>query len=111
MQWMMIQIKKNDDDDDHRVNNETTTKSKSFEYKTKIIGSTTINNNALDTEAVALLKYFSNFWRFLDLSLINCGIELYLSWSKDCIISEIFNTPEIDANPASVPPIPHAPTT
>ena len=36
-------------DDDYRVNNEKTVISKSFEYKTKIIGSTLVNTNALDT--------------------------------------------------------------
>ena len=29
------------------------------------------DNNRSNTEVVALLKYLSNFWRFLDLSLIN----------------------------------------
>ena len=31
----------------------------------------------------------SNFWRFLDFHLLNCEIEIDLSWSKECIISEI----------------------
>ena len=35
--------------DDYRVKNENTTTSNFFEYKTKIIGSTSINNNKLDT--------------------------------------------------------------
>ena len=39
-----------------------------------------------------------NFWRSLDLTLINCEIELNLSWSKDWIISEILNNTEIAAN-------------
>ena len=34
------------------------------------------------------LKYLSNFWRFLDFSLINCEIELDLSWAKDCALIE-----------------------
>ena len=44
------------------------------------------------------LKYLMNFWRFLDLPLINCEIELDLSWSKKCIISEILITPAIPDN-------------
>ena len=32
------------------------------------------------------LKYFSNFWTTLEMSLINCEIGLQLKWSKDCII-------------------------
>ena len=45
------------------------------------------------------------FWRFLDLPLINCEIELDLSWSKDCIISGKSRTPEIDVDPDANPSI------
>ena len=62
--------------DNYLVNNKKTTTSKSFEYKTKIIGSTQINNNILDTQVVILLKNLSNFSRYLDLSLINSEIGL-----------------------------------
>ena len=62
--------------DNYLVNNKKTTTSKSFEYKTKIIGSTQINNNILDTKVVILLKNLSNFSRYLDLSLINSEIGL-----------------------------------
>ena len=41
----------------------------------------------------------SNFWRSLDLPLINCVIELDLSWPKECIISGLLITPRIPANP------------
>ena len=46
----------------------------------------------------------SKFWRFLDLSLINCEIELDLSWLEDCIISQISRTPVVAANPNVNPP-------
>ena len=59
------------------VNNSKTT-SKSFEHKAKVIGRTPDDNNTLDAEVVVPLKYLSNFWRFLNLSLINCEIELDL---------------------------------
>ena len=32
------------------------------------------------------LKYLSNFWRTLEMPLINCEVELILTWSKNCII-------------------------
>ena len=32
------------------------------------------------------LKYLSNFWRTLEMPLINCEIELILTWSKDSVI-------------------------
>ena len=43
----------------------------------------------------------SNFWKSLDLSLINCKIELELTWSKYCVISEASKTTAVErANPA-----------
>ena len=32
------------------------------------------------------LKYFSNFWRSLERPLINCEVNLILTWSADCVI-------------------------
>ena len=29
----------------------------------------------------------SNFWRILEITLINCEINLMLTWSANCIIS------------------------
>ena len=34
-----------------------------------------------------LLKYFSNFWRSLEIPLINCKVESELTWTKSCILS------------------------
>ena len=34
------------------------------------------------------MKYLSNFCRSLDLHLIKCEIDLDLSWSKNCVLSE-----------------------
>ena len=53
----------------NRINKIKTTTSKSFEYKTKLIGNMPNNNNILDAEVVVPLKYLSNFWRSLDLTL------------------------------------------
>ena len=32
------------------------------------------------------LKYLGNFWRSLDIPLINCEIPLILSWYKECVL-------------------------
>ena len=77
----------NESVDDYRVNNNKTTTSRSFEYKTKGIGRTSANNDRLNTEVLVPLKHLSNFWVSLDLPLLNCKIELDLSWSEVCIIS------------------------
>ena len=66
-----------------RINNNKTITSKFFEYKRKLIGATTNSNNILDAEVVVPLR------RSLGLPLINCEVELDLSWPKECIISEI----------------------
>ena len=54
---------------------------------TKIIGSPPNNGNRLNPEIVAPLKHLINFWRSLNLHLINCEIELDLSWSRYCVIT------------------------
>ena len=69
----------NENVNNFRISNKTTA-GKSLAYKTKIIEKMTADDNTLDTEVVVPLKNFSNFWRFLNLILINCEIELDLSW-------------------------------
>ena len=51
----------------------------------------------------------SNFWKSLDLALINKEIEHDLSWLKNCIISEILSNTDVPANPNTNPPIQHFP--
>ena len=69
----------NENVNNFRISNKTTA-GKSLAYKTKIIEKIPADDNTLDTEVVVPLKNFSNFWRFLNLILINCEIELDLSW-------------------------------
>ena len=56
--------------------------SKSFDYKTSITGKLEGNNTEKEAKIVVPLKHLSNFWRTLDMSLINCEINLILTWSK-----------------------------
>ena len=42
-----------------------------------------------ETEIVAPLKHLSNFWRTLNILLINCEIELILTWSKNCPLADV----------------------
>ena len=32
-------------------------------------------------------KYLSNFWRTLEMPLINCEVSLFLTWSPTCVIT------------------------
>ena len=74
--------------------NFTTADSSSFKYKSsffKTLGNA--NNGAFKNVKIAVpLKYLSNFWRSLEMPLINCKIHLELNWSKDCVMSTIADT-------------------
>ena len=43
--------------------------------------------NTKDVKIAVLLKYLSNFWRTLEVPLINCDINLILTWLSICIIT------------------------
>ena len=61
--------------------------SKSFDYKTEIIGSLDAGEDEKEDVKIAVpLKYLGNFWRSLDIPLINCEITLILSWYKECVL-------------------------
>ena len=54
--------------------------SKSFDYKAKFIeDGVTHNNLTKKVKIVVPLKYLSNFWRSLNIPLINCEVELILT--------------------------------
>ena len=55
--------------------------SSSFKYKSSFI----TNRNGV--KIAVPLKYLSNFWRLLEMPLINCKVELSLKWDKICILS------------------------
>ena len=54
-------------------------------YKKNVIGRAG-NDGIKNTEIWVPLKYLSNFWRTLQMPLINCEINLILTWSEDYIL-------------------------
>ena len=62
--------------------------SESFKSKIKITGKTPDNDNEKDVEIMVPLKYLSNFWRTLEIPLINCEVNLILTWSSTCVITD-----------------------
>ena len=40
-----------------------------------------------NVKLVVPLKYISNFFRSLEMPLVNCKVDLELTWTKDCVIS------------------------
>ena len=70
----------------------------SFKYKSSITRKTSNANqgtghgytkNKRNFEVVVPLKYLSNFWRNLDMPLMSCEISLILTWSENCIFTDI----------------------
>ena len=59
--------------------------SASFKFKQQITGQTG-NGRTKYVEIMVPLKYLSNFWRTLEMSLNNCEISIRLKWSKNCIL-------------------------
>ena len=87
----------------------------SFKYKTSVQGNAynvgdgeegydanKVGKN--ETEVVIPLKYLSNLWRSLNIPLINCEIELILTWSKNCVLVDMTVKAAEGDNPAIVAP-------
>ena len=66
--------------------NDNITQSESFKCKIKITGKTPAAGSTKDVEIIVPLKYLSNFWRTLEMPLINCEVNLILKWSSTCVI-------------------------
>ena len=80
--------------------NPLSSNSKSFKYKISVTGNTynlCVGDAGYDankvrknqTEVVIPLKHLSNFWTTLNIPLINCEIELILTWSKICTLANM----------------------
>ena len=61
--------------------------SESLKSKIKIAGKTPDNRNEKYVEIMVPLKYLRNFWRTLEMPLINCEVSLILTWSSTCVIT------------------------
>ena len=67
--------------------NDNLADSESLKSKIKITGKTPNNGNEKDVEIMVPIKYFSNFWRTLEMPLISCEVSLILTWSSTCVIT------------------------
>ena len=75
----------------------TVDNSQSFKYKANLSGKTkaAVNNTSSfvkDAKIVVPLKYLSNFWRSLEMPLINCKVHLELNWIEYYILSSAGNS-------------------
>ena len=77
-------------DDVTNFNEDIANNFKSSEYKAKLLENTVADgpNGIVRNATIAvLLKYLNNFWKSLEMLLINCKIELNLKWIKYCVLS------------------------
>ena len=74
----------------------STANSTSFKYKSSFFKPLTPDDNGIfkDVKIATPLKYLSNFWRSLELPLINCKIHLESNWSKDFVMSNVARATE-----------------
>ena len=95
--------------------NPLTTNSESFKYKTGITGNiynvgddddnydaNKVGKN--ETEVVIPSKHLVNFWRSLNIPLVNCEVELILTWSKNFVLADMTRRNVQGDNPEIVPP-------
>ena len=73
------------DNNNATVNFDENNLNNSFNFKEKMTGQTG-DDETKNIEIMVPLKYLSNFWRTLEMPLINCEINLILTWSRNCVI-------------------------
>ena len=67
--------------------NNVITESESFKFKSKFFDNTNNAGIIINVKIVVPIQQFTNFWRTLEMSLINCEINLTLNWLANCVIS------------------------
>ena len=86
---ILYQYKRDEPPEANPTNDLTTDTSSSFKYKVSLLGNQVVANNIvrINVKVVVPLKYLSDFFRSLEMPLINCKIKLNLTWKKECILS------------------------
>ena len=85
----LYQYKRDEPPEDDTVADLTANNSDSLKYKIKLLGNVTevagdvASVRRLNVKVVVPLKYLSNFFRSLEMLLINCKIKLNLTWKKN----------------------------
>ena len=89
----LYQYKRDEPPEDDAVADLTANNSGSLKYKIKLLGNATeVAGDAagvrrLNVKVLVPLKFLSNFFRSLEMPLINCKIKLNLTWKKECALS------------------------
>ena len=86
----LYQYKRDEPPEANAINDLTTNTSSSFKYKVELLGNPVLDDDNIAKRSVKVvvpLKYLSNFFRSLEMPLINCKIKLNLTWKKECVLS------------------------
>ena len=85
----LYQYKRDEPPEANAIDDLTATNSRSFKYKISLLGDRNDVGGIvrLNVKVVVPLKYLSNFFRSLEMSLISCKIKLNLTWKKECVLS------------------------
>ena len=85
----LYQHKRDEPPEDDAVADLTNNNSDSFKYKVKLLGNPVLDGAIakLSIKVVVPLKHLSNFFKSLEMPLINCKIKLNLTWKKECVLS------------------------
>ena len=85
----LYQYKRDEPPEDDAVADLTADNSSSLKYKISLLGNPVVANNIarINVKVVVPLKYLSNFFRSLEMPLINCKVKLNLTWKKECVLS------------------------
>ena len=85
----LYQYKRDEPPEDDAVADLMVDNSSSFKYKVSLLGNPVLDGAVAkkSVKVVVPLKYLSNFFRSLEMPLINCKIKLNLTWKKECVLS------------------------
>ena len=84
--WQFKRDEVPDNNSDFTIDN-----SQSLKYKAALLEKTAnpvnnTNSSVKDAKIVVPLKYLSNFWRSLEMPLMNCKVYLELNWIEYCCL-------------------------
>ena len=85
--WTYYKDKPNSSTDNDNITH-SILNAESFDYEANFMENGVTQNNLTknDVKVVVRLKHLSNFWRSLNIPLINCEVELILTWFKNCVL-------------------------
>ena len=85
----LYQYKRDEPPEANAINDLTINTLSSLKYKVELLGNPVLDGNITkrSVKVVVPLKYLSNFFRLLEMPLINCKIEFNLTWKRECVLS------------------------